>query len=88
VWAKSDVKNARPAIRESIQEHIATTTPRCYQEFAVSVQRNEKQRWHEQVLESVGWLLDTIRQEPGEALLPVERAATEDLFLLRRSTTS
>lgn len=84
VWAKSDVENTRPAIRTSITEHIQRGGPQHYQEFAVSV-KNEPQQWHAQVLETVAWLLDTLRHEPGTPLPAVARAESDDLFLLRRS---
>lgn len=84
VWAKSDFGELRPAIRESIQQRILSADPLHYREFAVSVERSEPQ-WHAQVLASVAWLLDTLRDEPGQPLPPPARPATEDLFLLRRS---
>lgn len=84
VWAKSDVENKRPAMREKIQAHIRGKDPQHYQEFAVSVNRDQVQ-WHEQVLEAVGWLLDTIRHEPSQPQPAVPRTDTDDLFLLRRS---
>ncbi len=88
VWAKSDVENVRPALREKIQGYIQAIGPQRYREFAISVKQDEQQHWHKQVLETVSWLIDTIRHEPGEPLPLIPSANTDDLFLLRRSVSS
>jgi hypothetical protein len=87
VWAKSDVENTRPAIRTSVTDHIHRSEPLHYQEFTVSVKQDEP-HWHTQVLAAVAWLLDTLRQEPGELLPAPALAESDDLFLLRRSVTA
>ena len=85
VWAKSDVENTRPAMREKIRAHLRSKAPQHHREFAVSVNHDEEQQWHGQVLQAVGWLLDTLRHAPGRPQPPVPLADTDDLFLLRRS---
>jgi len=85
VWAKSDVANVRPTVREKLQRYIEEKQPLRYREFAVSVKQDEAVRWHQQVLEAVAWLLDTLRTEAGERQPAVVPAVTNDLFLLRRS---
>ena len=87
VWTKSDVENGRPAMREKIQTHVQGKGPKHYREFAVSVKQDEAARWHEQVLEAVAWLLTTIQNEPGQQQPTMPLAATDDLFLLRRSVS-
>ncbi|QDK82633.1 hypothetical protein EXU85_30105 [Spirosoma sp. KCTC 42546] len=84
VWSKSDVENNRPAMREKIQSHIQTKAPQHYQEFSVSVMQNDPQ-WHQQVLQAVGWLLDTIEHAADQQVPTIPLADTDDLFLLRRS---
>jgi hypothetical protein len=87
VWAKSDVKNTRPAMREKIQSHIQNKALQRYNEFSVSVKQDDPQ-WHQDVLETVSWLLNTIQSEPGQQLPTVPLATTNDLFLLRRSVSA
>jgi hypothetical protein len=85
VWAKSDVENTRPVVREKLRAYLAAKQALHYEEFAVSVQLSEGNHWHQQVLETVAWLLKTIDTEPGKRQPAVPRAETDDLFLLRRS---
>ncbi|QKG51828.1 TRAFAC clade GTPase domain-containing protein [Hymenobacter sp. BRD67] len=88
VWAKSDIENTRPTVREKLHSYIQAKNPLRYQEFAVSVKQDEEAKWHRQVLETVAWLLDTIRTEPGKRQPAIPSATTDDLFLLRRSVSA
>jgi hypothetical protein len=87
VWSKSDVENTRPTMREKIQGHIQTKVPQHYQEFSVSVMQDDPQ-WNQQVLQAVGWLLDTIQYEPSQQVPSIPLVDTDDLFLLRRSVSA
>jgi hypothetical protein len=85
VWAKSDVENTRPVVREKLRTYLTAKQALRYDEFAVSVQLSEGNHWHQQVLAAVAWLLETIDTEPGKRQPAVPRSETDDLFLLRRS---
>jgi hypothetical protein len=85
VWAKADVPNDRSQFLADISQHLQHASPRHYREFEVSVELSGADRWHPQVLDSVAWLLDTHRREPGTLPpVPVPAATEQDLFLLRR----
>lgn len=88
IWAKCDVENTRPTVREKLQSYIQTKHPLHYQEFTVSVKQDDTRQWHQQVLEAVAWLLATIQTEPGTRQIAISSATTDDLFLLRRSVSA
>lgn len=79
VWSKSDVLLDADT-KAQISGHIKVS---YYKEFETSVRPGSDNRFHNNVLESIEWILDNRFQQTNE-LPAIRQQQTEDLFLSKR----
>lgn len=82
VWSKSDLA-LDEEIKEQITSYIRNSAIDHYSEFQTSVKEGEKGIFHQNVCESINWILSCL-SEKKNALPEVQQQKSQDLFLSKR----
>lgn len=79
IWSKSDI-TLDADVKEQISNHIQVAH---YNEFETSVRSGDDNLFHNNVLASIGWILNSCTQQIN-VLPAIRQQQTEDLFLSKR----
>ena len=82
VWSKSD-ETISADMKNQISTYIQNSPIENYKEFETSVREGEKGVFHQNILNSIEWILDTIQNQRNTGLkVSIQKA--DDLFLSKR----
>lgn len=82
IWSKSD-ETISADIKNQISTYIKNSPIENYKEFETSVREGEKGIFHQNILKSIEWVLDTIQNQKNNGLkVSIQKA--DDLFLSKR----
>ncbi len=82
IWSKSDIE-IDENVRQQISRHIQNSSIVNYKEFETSVRNEKDNAFHENILSSIIWIIETLSAQ-NNVLPEINRYETTDLFLSKR----